>query len=209
MNVISSSKITKISSKVIAMKLIYYETASKNIHMITFLGDSGNKDFSSYLHVHHLKFKNHENIIESNCYGTLILWISIEKWTYYHIFRGFWEQWFSSCLHERYLKFKIHKNIIESDCYGTYILWISIKKYTYDHIFKGFWEHWFFINVHANIIFIKLKYHKKYYQKQFLWDLYFMNPHQNCTLDIIYGALVGNLSLSFYGWLDMGWVGLG
>ena len=198
------------------MKLICYETASKNIHMITFLGDSRNKDFSSCLHVHHLKCKNHENIIESNCYGTFILWISIKKWTYYHIFRGFWEQWFSSCLHERYLKFKIHKNIIESDCYGTYILWISIKKYTYDHIFKGFWEHWFFINVHANIIFIKLKYHKKILSKAISMGPIFHESPSKLYIGYHLRGIGRKLKFELLwvtwhglGWVRLGWLGLG
>ena len=45
MCIILSSKITKISSKAIAMGLLYYESASKNEHIITFLGDSENNDF--------------------------------------------------------------------------------------------------------------------------------------------------------------------
>ena len=94
MNVISSSKITKISWKVIAMKLICYETASKNIHMITFLGDSENIYFSSCLHVHYLKVPKSRKYHRKGLLWNLYIMNQHQKYTCDHIFRRFWEQRF-------------------------------------------------------------------------------------------------------------------
>ena len=90
-NIFVKLEITKISSKAIAMGPIYYESASKNILMSTFWEDSENIDFfiKVCLNFIFIKLENHENIIESDCYGTYILWISIKKYTYEYIYRAF------------------------------------------------------------------------------------------------------------------------
>ena len=112
----------KISSKAIAMRPIYYESASKNILMSTFWEDSENIDFfiKVCLNFIFIKLENHENIIESDCYETYILWISIEKYTYEHILRGFGEHWF---FHQGLLELYLYKARKSRKYHRKRLLW--------------------------------------------------------------------------------------
>ena len=143
-NIFVKLEITKISSKAIAMGPIYYESASKNIYMSTFWGDSENIDFfiKVCLNLIFIKLQNHENIIESDCHETYILWISIEKYTYEHILRGFWEHWF---FHQGLLEPYLYKAPKSRKYHRKRLLWDLYimnqhqKIYIWVHL-QGFWR---------------------------------------------------------------------